>query len=64
MQNSFSKIIYSLFFLFLTTFCLAQTPDVFRLEYTLLPENDAEVSLSRIKLVGGLPMKVLIYYMC
>ena len=56
MQNSINKIIYNLVFFFLTAFCLAQTPDVFRLEYTLLPENDAEVSLSRIKLVANYPI--------
>lgn len=50
------KMMYGLGFFFLTTFCLAQTPDVFRLEYTLLPENDAEVQLSRVKLVVNYPI--------
>ena len=36
----------------------SQTPDVFRLEYMLMPENDAEVQLSRIKLVANVPIKV------
>jgi len=35
----------------------SQTPDVFRLEYMLMPENDAEVQLSRIKLVANVPIK-------
>jgi len=37
---------------------LSQTPDVFRLEYMLMPENNAEVQLSRIKLVANVPIKV------
>jgi hypothetical protein len=36
----------------------SQTPDVFRLEYMLMPENDSEVQLSRIKLVANVPIKV------
>ncbi len=36
----------------------SQTPDVFRLEYMLMPENDAEVQLSRIKLVANVPIKL------
>ncbi|MDO6604812.1 DUF6268 family outer membrane beta-barrel protein [Arenibacter palladensis] len=39
-------------------YCLAQTPDVFRLEYMLMPRNTAEAKLSRIKLVANLPIKV------
>ena len=38
--------------------CHAQTPDVFRLEYMLMPRNDAGAKLSRIKLVANLPIKV------
>lgn len=56
MSSSMRKMMYGLRFFFLTTFCLAQTPDVFRLEYTLLPENDAEVQLSRVKLVVNYPI--------
>ncbi|MGI9552532.1 MAG: DUF6268 family outer membrane beta-barrel protein, partial [Aurantibacter sp.] len=37
---------------------LAQTPDVFRLEYMLMPRNDAGAKLSRIKLVTNVPIKV------
>jgi hypothetical protein len=36
----------------------SQTPDVFRLEYMLMPENKSEVQLSRIKLVANVPIKV------
>ena len=36
----------------------SQTPDVFRLEYMMMPENDSEVELSRIKLVANVPIKV------
>ena len=36
----------------------SQTPDVFRLEYMLMPENESEVQLARIKLVANVPIKV------
>lgn len=38
--------------------CFAQTPDVFRLEYMLMPRNDAGAKLSRVKLVANMPIKV------
>lgn len=41
-----------------SSFCLAQTPDVFRLEYMLMPRNDTGAKLSRIKLVTNVPIKV------
>ena len=47
-----------LWLLFTGAFCLAQTPDVFRLEYMLMPRNDSDVELSRIKLVANMPIKV------
>lgn len=37
---------------------LAQTPDVFRAEYMILPRNDSGVKLARIKLVANIPIKV------
>lgn len=37
---------------------LAQTPDVFRVEYMILPRNDSGAKLSRIKLVANLPIKL------
>lgn len=33
----------------------SQTPDIVRLEYTILPENRADVQLSRIKLLTNVP---------
>tara|TARA_R110000823_G_scaffold54515_1_gene133834 strand:- start:587 stop:1474 length:888 start_codon:yes stop_codon:yes gene_type:complete len=45
-------------FLLSVNFCFAQTPDVFRLEYMLMPRNTAEAKLSRIKLVANMPIKV------
>jgi len=33
----------------------SQTPDIFRLEYTILPENKADVQLSRVKLLANYP---------
>jgi len=35
-----------------------QTPDIFRLEYMLMPENSGEVETSRIKLVLNVPLAV------
>ena len=37
---------------------VGQTPDVFRLEYMLMPENSGEVETSRIKLVLNVPLAV------
>lgn len=36
----------------------AQTPDVFRAEYMLMPENSADVETSRIKLLANVPIPV------
>jgi uncharacterized protein DUF6268 len=35
-----------------------QSPDIFRLEYMLMPKNNADAELSRIKLVANIPFKV------
>ena len=37
---------------------VGQTPDVFRLEYMLMPENSGDVETSRIKLVLNVPLAV------
>ena len=50
------KMMYGLVLFFFTIFSLAQSPDLFRLEYTLLPENDAKVQLSRVKLLVNYPI--------
>ncbi len=42
----------------LARYGFSQTPDVFRLEYMLMPRNDAGAKLSRIKLVAHIPIKV------
>lgn len=47
-----------LLFLLSVGSCWAQTPDIFRLEYMLMPRNDSGAKISRIKLVGNLPIKV------
>lgn len=52
------KAISFIGFLFSFAFCMAQTPDVFRLEYMLMPRNDAGAKLSRVKLVANVPIKV------
>lgn len=37
---------------------LAQTPDVFKVEYMILPRNDSGAKLARIKLVANIPIKI------
>ena len=36
----------------------SQTPDVFRLEYMLMPDNSADIETSRIKLVLNVPLAI------
>ncbi len=36
----------------------AQSPDIFRLEYMLMPKNKADAEFSRFKLVANIPIKV------
>lgn len=36
----------------------SQTPDIVRVEYMLMPRNDADAKLSRMKLVVNLPIKI------
>lgn len=43
---------------FFTGQVAAQSPDLFRLEYMLMPKNNADAELSRIKLVANVPLKV------
>ncbi len=51
-------IIWSVGIFFIIVWGNAQTPDVLRLEYMLMPRNDAGAKLSRIKLVANMPIKV------
>jgi hypothetical protein len=47
------------FFIILFTEVVAgQTPDVFRVEYMLMPQNSAEVETSRIKLLANIPIPI------
>lgn len=46
---------YLVFFLY-TIGSNAQTPDIFRVEYMMMPRNDEGAKLSRIKLVANLPI--------
>lgn len=39
-------------------YTFAQTPDIVRVEYMLMPRNNADAKLSRIKLVANVPIKV------
>lgn len=50
------KIIFACCFIFMTAH--AQTPDILRVEYMVMPENKADVQLSRIKLVANIPIKI------
>ncbi len=43
---------------FMAFFGFSQTPDIFRVEYTLIPENSAEVQLSIAKLVTNIPIRL------
>ena len=45
-------------FIVLMNHVRAQTPDVFRAEYMLMPENSADVETSRIKLLANVPIPV------
>ncbi len=42
--------------IFSTAFCFAQTPDIFRAEYMMMPRNGQGAKLSRIKLVANIPI--------
>ncbi|MGB5497701.1 MAG: DUF6268 family outer membrane beta-barrel protein [Maribacter sp.] len=42
---------------FFTTQVAAQSPDILRLEYMLMPKNKANTELSRFKLVANVPIK-------
>ncbi|MDO6470500.1 DUF6268 family outer membrane beta-barrel protein [Maribacter sp. 1_MG-2023] len=53
-----SWVVLSVCFLFFAiNSIIAQTPDVFRLEYMLMPRNDSGAKLGRIKLVANVPIK-------
>lgn len=54
------RLVFILVFFFLSfvTYVVAQTPDVFRVEYMLMPRNDSGAKLSRIKLVANVPFKM------
>ncbi|UWX55820.1 hypothetical protein NYZ99_05275 [Maribacter litopenaei] len=50
---------WALIFVFFVNFTnWAQTPDVFRAEYMLMPENRAGVETSRIKLLANVPIAI------
>jgi len=54
-----AKVIVSiLFYVFFIGHVVAQSPDIFRLEYMLMPKNKADAELSRFKLVANVPLKV------
>ncbi len=50
--------IWVCFFFSLILHTVAQTPDVFRAEYMLMPENSSEVQTSRMKLLANIPIPV------
>lgn len=56
MMGNYSKALFLMIFVNFTI--LGQTPDVFRAEYMLMPENRAGVETSRIKLLANVPIAV------
>ena len=60
LRNLEGKMVWGFVFIigFLTLNVSAQSPDIFRLEYMLMPKNKADVKLSRFKLVANVPIKV------
>ena len=54
-----NKVIISLLLCtFFTGHVAAQSPDIFRIEYMIMPKNKADAELSRFKLVANVPIKV------
>jgi len=51
-------VLISLLFLSILSLTYGQTPDVFRLEYMLMPRNDSGAKLARFKVVANIPLKV------
>ncbi|NNE77470.1 MAG: hypothetical protein HKN31_10405 [Pricia sp.] len=49
---------YLYVFLLLSSVCFAQTPDIFRVEYMIMPKNNSDAELSRIKLLANVPLSV------
>lgn len=45
-------------FLFMSYICLSQTPDLLRLEYTAVPENDSGIRTNRYRAVLNAPIKI------
>ncbi len=58
MKKPKGSVFLLLFFFILVNPIFGQTPDVFRAEYMIMPENGAEVETSRIKLVANIPIPV------
>ncbi|XHP74653.1 hypothetical protein KCTC52924_02415 [Arenibacter antarcticus] len=52
------RLAIAIVFIMSFSFVSAQTPDIFRLEYMLMPRNSADAKLSRVKLVVNVPIKV------
>jgi len=44
--------------LFFTVQLSSQSPDIFRVEYTLMPKNKADVEFTRFKLLTNVPIKI------
>ncbi len=43
---------------FSITFCFGQSPDVFRVEYMLMPKNSLDIKTSRVKLLANVPIVI------
>lgn len=58
MKKLSSSTLLVCFLLIFLNHVRAQTPDVFRAEYMLMPKNSADVETSRIKLLANVPIPV------
>lgn len=58
MKKHSAAIVLTWFLLTWVHYTYGQTPDVIRVEYMLMPKNNAEVETSRIKLVANIPIPV------
>ncbi|MBU3025435.1 DUF6268 family outer membrane beta-barrel protein [Zobellia galactanivorans] len=57
-EESIRYLTRTIFFFLWSFVGLAQTPDVIRAEYMLMPRNDSDAELSRMKLLVNVPIKV------
>ncbi|MEA1787047.1 DUF6268 family outer membrane beta-barrel protein [Arenibacter sp. GZD96] len=54
MKRGIAVLILSVFAL---VSCFGQSPDIFRIEYMTMPRNASDVGITRVKVLGNLPLK-------